>query len=716
MNEIQAHIVQLLKELDEICTTNQIPYILYGRTAKDACVSGTFCGEYLSAAVLIPGQYFPVLERLIQKQFSGRRSVEWVGNNPQFPGMHMRYVDEETTFIYGDSAHRYYHKGIYVSIERARYIPKKKGMAQLANWIDKVIEYAGVEDITTLTPSKQRAVRLIRMGMRCWGHERVVRALLCFQCRIAATPSKQMALIRYLKDNLNFSADYFKTIKRVSFAECSFFVPQKHGDYLNLVFGKDWKSISPRGVPSPHLLVTSTTVSYRDLGVETDQKIQKAVTQTIQKRHFIAEQMKTLKREIERCWDVLFMTQRRYELYREYYPRKGELLIALERREYDLLQLVMRKALEAEKKYLDMGSVLSLDAEIDQIIIRILLHQGKYDLARKMEERLSQSVQVKPEIGIISEEDSAVENDAFWPKQICADVNGNVAVYCRGASGEEIPVMWRVGKNLYELLHKKESRLVPSVNQGDLVALDGNHLLSIQELFTDKLGGAAYIILMQKDFLNREFAVAALTQAGAIYPMVTLDSNRLISSIELPRICQVNPDLSVSTQICVYGELLGEAFWRNPNGYVTPALAVGVRGRICSAPHYPGAELVWQDQTGALLPVEEIWDDSDPVKVQIAQEEGQPFCTLVQQDVFGRTVVMAEALNSRSLKPCGRIDKTGLFQEDYSAAQEYALYVETVQQELLPLSQVQANGEGISTVYTAFLQEISGSNIEIACQ
>lgn len=708
MNEVQAHMVQLLGELDEICTEHQIPYVLYGRTAKDACVTGTFCGEYMNASILIPGQYFPILEQLVQVKYAGRRGVEWVGNNPRFPGMHMRYVDEETTFMYGDSAHRYHHKGIYVSIERARQIPQGMRKAKLANWIDKVIEYAGVDDFTALDHKKQVAIRLMRLGVRCFGHERVIRTLLQFQNRLTASPSKQMAVIRYLKDNVNFSSDYFKAVKRVTFAGHSFFVPQKHGDYLNIVYGKSWKNLSPLGVSAPHLLVTSTVVSYRDLNVTIDQSGQEDITRIIQKRHSLTEQMKPLRAKIEQYWNVLFMTQCRYKLYRKYYPRKRELLLALENKKYHILLLVMQEALDAEEKWLKLGTVVSLDPEINQVIARLFAYQGKYDLVCKMEEYLNNASQIVLETDIVLND---TNKDIFWPKLISVDANGDIAVYFRDRSGNEYPVMWCVGKKLRELLHKDGNRLVPSVSQGELVALGENGFLSLQEIFTEKLDRVTYTTLMQRDFLGREFSLAMLTPTGVIYPMVELDDNLMIYPIELPKVCHVNTDLSVPTQICVHGEILGEAFWKNQNGYVTPTLALGAKGKLCIAPHYLDAELVYRDTSGMLIPIQKDWYDLNSTKVRLSQESGQPFCTLVQKDVFGRIIILAKVLDTGNLEPCGKLDETGVFQEESSAAEEYVLYVETAQQELMPLYKVRSDGGATPTVYTSFLQEVSGASV-----
>ncbi len=703
MNEIQAHMVRLLGELDEICIENHIPYVLYGRTAKDACVSGTFCGEYMNASILIPGQYFPILEQQIRARFPDCRSVEWVGNNPAFPGMHMRYIDEGTTFIYGDSAHRYHHRGIYVTIERARVVPKRKINAKLADWIDKGIEYAGVENITALSRNKQWAGRLLRLGVRCLGWQRTIRMLLGLQKRLTSNPGKQIAVIRYLKDNLNLSADYLKSLKRVPFAGRNFFVPKKHGDYLNLVYGKSWKTVSPKGVTAPHLLVTSMAVSYRDLGVQISQEEQAAVGRIIQERSLLTEWMKPLKTEIEQYWNVLLMTQCRYELYRKYDPRKDELLLALEKEEYVVLELVMREALEAEEKYLNLGMVVSLGSEIDRIIGKLLSYQGKYELAQKMESLLKRFPQVPLRL-----EAPLQDDDTFWPERVSADASGDIPVYLRDTAGREYPVVWKVKNGLRELLRGSGKKLVPAVSQGELAARDGDRLFSLEEIFTDLLGGFSYTPLMQRDFLGREFPLAALTRAGALYPMAGLDENRLVKPIELPPICCVNPDLSVPTWVCVDGELMGEVFWKNENGYAAPVLAVGAQGKLRLVPHELGAELVY-DAAGRLLPVPKDWYAPDPVKDQLMQAEGCRSCTLVQQDIFGRPVVMAKVQDSGVPLPCGRIDAGGVFREEVSAEKEYVLCFGPTQQELLPLSRVLPDGGAVPTVYAAFLQELGGT-------
>ena len=104
MNDIQKHLVKLLKEIDEICMQNDIPYILGERIAKDACQEHRFIGDYVNVKVLMRGQDFDKFRNLVAKKED--RVIESILENSAYPdGMSMRYVDETTSFIYGHMIH-----------------------------------------------------------------------------------------------------------------------------------------------------------------------------------------------------------------------------------------------------------------------------------------------------------------------------------------------------------------------------------------------------------------------------------------------------------------------------------------------------------------------------------------------------------------------------------------------------------------------------------
>lgn len=123
MLKIQSRVVELLKEIEEICTAEGIRYSLAGRTAAMQVTSGKFtCSDYTAEIMMMPEDY-----AAFSKAAAGRknRAIESLENNPAADGVYARYVDTSTTLMDLNLAPWAMVQGVYVRIWVLRSTPPK---------------------------------------------------------------------------------------------------------------------------------------------------------------------------------------------------------------------------------------------------------------------------------------------------------------------------------------------------------------------------------------------------------------------------------------------------------------------------------------------------------------------------------------------------------------------------------------------------------------
>lgn len=677
MNEIQRHLVTLLQEIDEICSKNGIPYILGGRTAKDACQNKNFLGEYMYASVMMRGQDFETFRALVQKKEG--RAIESVRENPSFPGgMAMRYVDETTTFLYGDSAHNYRCKGIYVTIQKCRNIPKNKVKAKLANGIEKAIDFASISDLSGLSGNKYRAVMMLRQVSNIFGKAFVVNTLLNMQELLVRKNSSYLAYVRPMKDNINLPATMFTNTKRVEFGGASFTVPAEIEKYLEQVYGKKWKEDKkPEDISAKHLLVASTLVSYKD--IDTDASLyanREEIISVIENRKTLTAQIKTLRTKIESYWDILFLTQERYRLYRQYRPVLDILHQRLENKEYTWLGIAMQDYITTVKTYLAKGWPVVVCPELDDLVLAMLEQAGNLGAVKNFE-ILKNSTKLKA-IRMELDQASVQESMLKLPATISVDANGGIPVVLRDgdkvfrvvrldAEGGEHPLLIKKDDNVVcapvgvELMGAADDKQVNVWNIA-LVGEDGTSETLFGSKRAERLFGQSAVLPLEQYIYGQELKIAWLAADETVYVTGKFGTADQYQEIAAPVYCSFNSALEVPVSFQDEQGVLREVFCLAEDGKRAPVVKLGAGGVFWITPEAGTTMHYLNDKCEAeKLDVSRYVDDaSNDVKQTLFQEKiSCQCCKLVQQDVFGRVFEIAALYDDESVKPLVRMNADG---------------------------------------------------------
>lgn len=399
MNNIQKQLVILLKEINDICEQHNISYVLCGRTSKDACMNAGFLGEYVYASVLMHAKDFFKFRKIVS-QMEGR-TTESILDNPAYPdGRAMRYVNENTTFMYGHNAHQYCCHGIYVTIQQARTVPGGRLTAKVQNAIDKLVtavSMTAAPHTEALSRKKRIALKAIDLVSKLLGKARTIRLLVRLQNLFMRRHGKKLAYIRKNKTDIILTPTMLTTTKTTAFEGEALRTPVEEDAFNKQVFGRYWATdIKEEGISSPHLLVFSDEVGYKELASEDVLNENRSdIQRMMNERSALSQKISSLRKGIEKNWDILFMTRERYRLFALYKPVEDLLTAKLAEDDLDYLNKAMTDYLENVKLYADKNWPIQVSPVLDSLVLELFKRNGEAAYAKKFAQLLA-TVTLKP--------------------------------------------------------------------------------------------------------------------------------------------------------------------------------------------------------------------------------------------------------------------------------------------------------------------------------
>lgn len=712
MNEVQKHLVTLLQEVDEICVQHKLRYLLCGRNAKDACTAHTFVGDYQYASVLMPEQDFDKFAGIVSRKKDGDRTIEGLRNNPLYPEYSVRYVDENTTFIYGDSAHRYIHKGIFITIQKCRNIPKNARSARIVKDIDTVLAYRDTEDISSLKKRLQRWVCIFRTAMNVFGKEFMIRKILGLQRRLTSKPSQTLAYIQYRKADINIPAAMFTKVKRVKLGKSSFFVPVDTDAYLKKVYGAKWASDKKRaGVTAPHLLVTSCDLSYKELDKDGSlYRENSQITQLITERTKLNKQIKDLQAGIDRNYNLLFFTQERYTLYRRYVPVLSILRKYQKERDYDWLLLAMKDYMDAVKASLSADLPMSVHKELDKLAVQLFSYKGEFDIARRYQELMKTTPLKKISMDLGEDRLRQLFDEArdMLPLQLLPAAHGKIPARLDDGERSVVLARWDAQGELLPLLKADKGKLIPTPdvdengNSCPIVYRQENHTYTEfmgSEVYERVFGGADSVELYRLTKDGRHIPIARLCPNGDIYVITGIGKNNEPVPVQPPVICAVDEDGAIPAALYNKEEdTLLPLFCVGADGQRLPVAKLGLGGTFVITEIDGETPLFYEDANGEAvkLDMSRFLDEALPEVDSQFFHEGDVCLELVQRDIFGRLLKIAAVLDDGSVVPAGKVDATRKYSEVKITQEPFStLYLQPSSGEKIVLAKVAKDGRVI---------------------
>lgn len=390
MTELQKYLMQLVKEIDEVCKESDISYALSGRSAGCAAEYGKFTTPCASFQIMVPAKDVLRLKEALLKKNVPERGIEDMSNNPKLAFNYIRYVDTGTTFIDKDNPVRYRLCGIAVTIVPVFADGTSKYIRVLENgtmFLNGGTEYPGLKRLSKI----KLYISYTQILRKLIGDERVAKKIYSVFSKSRNMDFKDRVYI-WKGDGKKsyFSADMVLDTNNIEFEQMSLPVPKKLDAYLKAYFGKNWETESRKPFASAGRIavLADTSMSYAEymrlLREETGIDMDRLLDEYSDYYYWFATDYTKIKKKTGHKYDHALRSVDRIDLYCQYKDQMEEMREAAKQLDYKKLRDILAQYFSLTDKYLKKGMGFFINQEIFDYAKLVWQKDGKSKYADKV--------------------------------------------------------------------------------------------------------------------------------------------------------------------------------------------------------------------------------------------------------------------------------------------------------------------------------------------
>ena len=382
--------LELLQEIDGICSENNLKYIFIGMSALNAYIIHSI-KQYdgIVSVAMTQGDIDRFCE-IVENQSNNSRYVEGIFNNPNFLELYVNYGNKNTAEIDMLARNKNKHHGINV-----RIYP-----------ILKTVQLDGTR-IITYTPrlSKEREMRKFMSktfeNKKFWfgkagidilngaysltgGGKRYYKELKAHTFIDKWEDIQKFSRVSIIKNE--FDSKLFKEIDKIEFDGIKLSVLKDIESYFSALYGEKFKEI--KIIPKRQKMreIVDTEVGYEEIIEEIGDLIKEAKAT---REEVMWGRLKVYREKIavDNVWNLVKMTNSEIE-FSKFFEKNIDRLLNFnidDEEELEELYEELSPIIETLQDYSRIGMTFSINPKADDLINRVLIKKGQKSLVDKME-------------------------------------------------------------------------------------------------------------------------------------------------------------------------------------------------------------------------------------------------------------------------------------------------------------------------------------------
>ncbi len=379
MNETQEKMYELLKELIKICEKEKIDYSINNKLLFDAINNNEITGTYHDFSIVIKSDDIEKLVSAVKD--IKNRSIESLRTNKRFPGLHLRFVAEDTLYFKTEKYNVYKKMGFAIDIHVLRYHPKDKKQLKINNILETGIEVLNGRTLKGGMKAKVYALIVFMLGIigkkrrakfiynRIYKVDNPNKKYLYYK-PLLLKPEKYDSNIFDKTSDIKLNKDKFKYIND------DYYINTRLKDYtihsLNNNYGPNY--IIDKDIPYKLYFK-----ECKKQGVDFKKYIIKKIILGLKNR-----KIRKYRKYVNHCWDVMYRTRDRFELYEYYKPLKNEIIDLYQKKDYEKLEEILKKYTDLLYYYYTKKLCLVFDPVIFDITKELLIKQEKKEYVEEL--------------------------------------------------------------------------------------------------------------------------------------------------------------------------------------------------------------------------------------------------------------------------------------------------------------------------------------------
>ena len=263
MNDLQKKLLELLKEIDEICKKHNITYYIDGGSAIGAIRHRGFIPWDDDIDIVMTRDNYNKFYKVIQKEIRDDRKFECFENNKKYSMLYARYCDRTTTSILRTSMLDVFESGVFIDIFILDPFPNEdKKREKFIRLFRAYAEYVNPYYYDAIICENYNDVRKLRVLGFLLGrkrlHKYINKKIFSYKEEDCKDYFFRFDLFQFI-----YPKEFFKEPRYMMFGDFLAPTPTKIEDYLKIHYGNTWMYI-PRGSNQEvHNVVTNLNVPYQ---------------------------------------------------------------------------------------------------------------------------------------------------------------------------------------------------------------------------------------------------------------------------------------------------------------------------------------------------------------------------------------------------------------------------------------------------------------------
>jgi len=265
MKKVSDTIYTMLREVDEICRKEAIPYILSPELSRIAALGMDLNENPLSGIVYIHMKDMERFREAAERNMPEKRALDSMEVNKRFPGFFFFYSATDTVCYCFNRGRNYRDPGIgiYICPLRPSEIPgaRYRWISKLENGWKNTCDLYG----ETVTSQDILPICLTRLMGLFMTRKRLGRFIFRQLCLCGRNRNSADTLTAEKGCSEAFSSSLLNKLKKVRIRETEFSVPAGLGKYLSAQYGKGWRRYRRKEFIPSNVWLVSPLLSYKEL-------------------------------------------------------------------------------------------------------------------------------------------------------------------------------------------------------------------------------------------------------------------------------------------------------------------------------------------------------------------------------------------------------------------------------------------------------------------
>lgn len=395
MLAVQAVVLKLLKEIDEICSAEGINYSLAGRTAAMQAQSGGWVGSDYCAEIMMTAENYRKFEKAIKDHEN--RSLESLKNNYRLDGIYARYTDLNTTLINFTNGANVRDKGICVKIFILRSKPLSSKTAKIREMIVKNSslnpsvrkKYCGKKEFVKMTE--------LEMARSLLGGRNAISKF--FNACIEDDGSSKYYFYYDGTRKCSIARKLLKDYRKVEFEGVELSVVEKSDEMLKKIYSDGIaKELVLNKYPATDWGVYyDVENSFADVEKEANSRdidFDRLAQEKCDYDEFSAKIFARSQNAADRQFRYVWRTINRFRLLEEYSDKEEDIKKAYKEGSIDDVREDLADYIEMIENYEKKGMGFSYDQELYNIACEIMIKDGKEDVVKKAQKLMPEEYKI----------------------------------------------------------------------------------------------------------------------------------------------------------------------------------------------------------------------------------------------------------------------------------------------------------------------------------